>query len=102
MNRSYRAIAFGIMLALLFNILFHTQFQYRGSIFIYAAHTHFLIFALGAGAAPMVAGLRRARVAYISAVLVLTSLIAVNNFPMLMEFTTAFDKPDTTCPAPCG
>lgn len=101
LHRSYRTIATGLAVALLFNIGLHMNFQYRGSVFLYAAHTHFLVFALGAGASLLVANRPKARAGYIGALILVTSLVAVNNIPIAMEFSTAFDKPASTCKAPC-
>ena len=53
-HRRTRWLAGGMATALLLNILFHLDFQFRGSLYIYASHTHFLVFALSAGLAPWV------------------------------------------------
>ena len=36
--------------------MLHMHYQFRGSLFIYAGHLHFLVFALGAGLAPWARG----------------------------------------------
>jgi hypothetical protein len=98
----YRRIALPIAVALLANIVFHLDFQYRGSLYIYAAHTHFLVFALAAGAAPWLATMPRLRLPYAAVVLALTVLTAIVNLQMAADFSTRFDVPDTSCPAPCS
>lgn len=102
-HRGYRWIALGLLAATAFNVLFHTHYQFRGSLFIYAAHLHFTIFALGAGLAPWLAGRsRRLRGAYIGVVLVLATLTGANNLPVAAHFVRGFDRVDTPCPAPCA
>ena len=100
-NRRYRPIAIGIVLALVFNLLFHCRFQFRGSIYLYAGHVYFLVFALAAGSALVVRGNGVMRLAYLALVTLLVALFGLNNVPMAEEFVTAFDRPDTLCPAPC-
>jgi hypothetical protein len=95
-------MALGLLATLVVNILFHLEFQYRGSVTIYAAHTHFLVFALGTGLARPVARHPGLRVAYVGSVLALAALVAADNVPAVMEFAAAFDVPDTSCPAPCS
>lgn len=102
-HHRYRWIALGLLAATAFNLLFHTHFQFRGSLFIYAAHLHFTIFALGAGLAPWLAGQsRRLRGAYVCVVLALAALIGANNLPIAAQFVSGFDQVDTPCPAPCA
>jgi len=101
-HSGYRPTAVAIGITLLFNVLFHVWFQFRGSVYIYTGHTHFLVFALAAGVGPWVAGRRRARAVYLSAVLALAVSVAAVNVPSAAEFTRRFDIPDTHCPAPCA
>jgi hypothetical protein len=98
----YRPIALAILVALLVNLVFHLRFQFRGSLYLYAAHLHFVTFALAAGLAPWLAG--RAAVlrgGYVAAVLALAVLFGVMNLSMAVDFVGRFDIPDTPCPAPC-
>ena len=89
--------------ALAFNVIFHLDYQYRGSLYIYAAHTHLLVFALAAGLAPWLGPARpRLRLGYIGAVLALAVLVGATNLIMAADFSTRFDIPDTPCPAPCA
>jgi hypothetical protein len=100
---SYRWIALGLGADVVFNVLFHLNFQFRGSVFIYAAHLHFPIFALGAGLAPWMASRpMRTRSVYIAFVLALACLIGANNLAAAARFVTDFDVVDTPCPAPCA
>ena len=102
-DRSYRWIALGLGAATLFNLLFATRYQFRGSLFIYAAHLHFTIFALGAGLAPWIASRPpRARSVYIGVVLMLALLVGMNNLRTVAGFVTDFDTITTPCPAPCA
>ncbi len=98
---TYRASAFAISLTLLFNIVFHLGFQFRGSLYIYTGHTHFLVFALASGVAPWLAGRRHARTAFVIAIVALSASVATVNLPAAAEFATRFDVPNTQCPAPC-
>jgi hypothetical protein len=100
-NPRQRWLFAGIATALLLNIFFHFDFQFRGSLYIYASHMHFLVFALACGWAPLV---RRAGVwrwLHGGAVLALAVLIGVNNLPIADAFTRAFDTVTMDCPAPC-
>jgi hypothetical protein len=96
-----RWLATGMAAALALNIVFHLDFQFRGSVYLYASHMHFLVFGLACGLAPWVREMRAARWAYVGAVLGLAVLVGGANLPAAAEFTRAFDKVDINCPAPC-
>ena len=96
-----RWLAAGMATALLLNIVFHLDFQFRGSLYIYAAHMHFLVFGLAAGLAPWVREMRTGRWLYTGVALALAALVGANNLPIADAFTRTFDKVDTGCPAPC-
>jgi len=103
LHPGYRPIALPILAALAFNVVFHLDYQYRGSLYIYAAHTHVLVFALAAGLAAWLGPARpRLRLGYVGAVLALAALMGVVNLRMAADFSTRFDIPDTPCPAPCA
>lgn len=103
LHPGYRPVALPILVALAANVVFHLDYQYRGSLYIYAAHTHLLVFALAAGLAPWLGPARpRLRLAYIGAVLALAVLVGATNLIMAADFSTRFDIPDTPCPAPCA
>jgi hypothetical protein len=87
----YRWISLGLVGAIIFNLILNTDFQFRGSVYIYASHLHFPIFALGAGLAPWLGRTGKARWAYVAAVLVLAALIGADNLPLVADFTQDFD-----------
>ena len=101
-HKGYRPMALALLATLALNVAFHLDFQFRSSVYIYAAHTHFLVFALASGVAPWLAGRVKTSIAYIASVLALTGLLAAVNVPSAANFTTRFDVPDTACPAPCN
>jgi hypothetical protein len=96
-----RWLAGGMATALVLNILFHLDFQFRGSVYIYASHMHFLVFALACGLAPWVRDMRLVRWTYVGLVLVVGGLIAADNLPIVDAFTRSFDHVVIDCPAPC-
>jgi hypothetical protein len=101
MHRPTRWLALGLWAALLANIVFHLDFQFRGSVYIYAAHTHFLVFALGAGLAPMLHPGSTAARLYLASVLALLVLVAPVTLERARALATGFDDLRTTCTAPC-
>ena len=101
-HRRYRVIATGLAAALAFNLLFHLYFQFRGSLYLYAAHMHFLIFALAAGLAPWLSAAKMSGRAYIAVVLLLTLLVGADNLPIASVFVSDFDNANTTCAPPCA
>jgi hypothetical protein len=101
-HRRYRMIAAGLGAALVFNLLFHLDFQFRGSLYLYAAHLHFLIFALACGLAPF---LRIATVSgklYTGIVVLLMILVGADNLPIAATFVTDFDHVQSSCAPPCA
>ncbi len=100
-NPRTRWLASGIALALVLNLLFHLRFQFRGSLYIYAAHMHFLVFALAAGLAPLVRDKAAARWIYVAVVLALAAVVAEDNLPIVDTFTRTFDHVVIDCPMPC-
>jgi len=91
----YRWIALGLVVAIIYNLVLHTRFQDHGSLYIYAAHAHFPIFAIGAGLAPCLARAPNWRTAYLGAVLLLAGLIGIDSLGTFADFTTSFDSVDT-------
>jgi hypothetical protein len=85
---------------LAFNIVLHLDFQFRGSLYLYAGHTHFLMFALGAGLAPLLHPGSRAAAAYVAVVLVLTVLVGAVTFDRAADFATRFDEVIVNLPSP--
>ncbi len=96
-----RWLAIGMVVALVLNIVFHLDFQFRGSLYIYGSHMHFLVFGLAAGLAPWVREMGVARWLYVGVVVALAVLVAADNLPIVEAFTRAFDKVEINCPAPC-
>jgi hypothetical protein len=100
-HRRYRLIVAGIAAALVANLLFHLDFQFRGSLYIYAAHMHFLIFALACGLAPFLRFARRSGQLYAAAVLLLALLTGADNLPIASAFVTDFNHVQASCAPPC-
>jgi len=100
-HRAYRPMALALLATFVLNVLFHLDFQFRGSLYLYAAHTHFVVFALAMGVVPWLSGRRRSSAAYAACVVVLGAMMAAVNVPAAIEFAARFDVPDTACPAPC-
>ncbi|MFZ4748019.1 MAG: hypothetical protein ACOYLK_14210 [Sphingomonas sp.] len=65
------------------NIALHSYWQFRETVFLYAAHSHmaFFIFALAGGRWIQEAN-RRCRVAYIAVLCLTTTLVIANNIPL--------------------
>ena len=101
-HHRYRIIASGIAVALVFNLVFHLDFQFRGSLYIYAAHMHFLVFALGVGLAPWLSAARLSGKVYIAVVLLLAVLVGADNLPIAGAFVADFDNVAPTCAPLCG
>jgi hypothetical protein len=102
MHRGYRPTAAAIGVALCLNLLFHLKFQFRGSLYLYAAHPHFLVFALGAGVAPWLSFRSGTGKVYAGGVLLLALLLAINNVPIAHRFVTDFDEVYLACTPPCA
>jgi hypothetical protein len=101
-HRPTRFLALGLWAMLLINIAFHLEFQFRGSIYLYAGHTHFLVFALGAGLAPVLRAGGAAGRIYLGVVLVLAGLVGAVTLERAWELATAFDDVRVGCLAPCA
>ena len=99
--RATRWLACGLAATLVLNIVFHLDFQFRGSLYLYAAHTHFLVFALGAGLAPALAPASLAARAYLASVVVLILLVGSVTLERTRVFITGFDAVRVDCRAPC-
>jgi hypothetical protein len=101
-HRRYRVIAAGLGAALIFNLLFHLDFQFRGSLYLYAAHLHFLIFALACGLAPFLRIANLSGKLYTGTVVLLVLLVGADNLPIATSFVTDFDHVQSTCAPPCA
>ena len=90
-------LAVGLGLALAFNFLFHLDFQYRGSIFLYATHWHFALFAIAAASALGARSLgARALTGWRIGLTALIVLALSNNIPRAWQAATGFDLPEET------
>lgn len=102
-HRQYRWLAAGVAGVLAFNVLLHLDYQFRGSLYLYCAHSHLPAFILGAGLAPWVAGTRLPRRIYIAVVLLLAVLVGIDNLTVASAFVTDFDTVNIpNCPPPCA
>jgi len=91
-NREFRVVAIPLLVVMALNVLLHLDYQFRGSVYIYAAHLHFPIFALGMGAAPWVSAQQRAlRLGYIGLLLALAVSALVINTQRASDFVVMFD-----------
>ncbi len=92
MHPQFRRVAMPLALIILLNLLFHLDYQYRGSLYLYAAHLHFPIFALAMGAAPWVDSQNvRIRLAYVTVLLTLAVAALAINVQRASDFVVMFD-----------
>jgi hypothetical protein len=88
----YRLVVVPLLTVLVLNLLLHLDYQFRGSLYIYAAHLHFPVFALAMGAAPWVSVQdRRLRLGYVGVLLALAAAALVVNMQRASEFAPLFD-----------
>jgi hypothetical protein len=91
-HSQFRRVAMPMALIVVLNLLFHLDYQFRGSLYIYAAHLHFPIFVLGMGAAPWVASqTMRIRAGYVTILLTLAVAALAINMQRASEFVVMFD-----------
>lgn len=89
----YRLIITPLLAVIVLNLLLHLDYQFRGSLYIYAAHLHFPIFALAMGAAPRVSEQHiRLRAVYVCVLLVLAASALAANVQRTAEFVVMFDS----------
>jgi hypothetical protein len=100
-NRRTRWLGAGLVAALLANIVLHIDFQFRGSLFLYAGHVNFLVFALGCGLAPLVPREGAMRVAYLGAAMTLVVLVGGVSLDRAARLAVGFDTVRVDCIAPC-
>lgn len=100
-NRRTRWLAVGLAATLAANFVFHLDFQFRGSVYLYSPHTHFLVFALGAGLAPMLRPGSVAQRVYLAVALVLVVLVGSVTIDRAGLLATSFDDVSVQCDAPC-
>lgn len=97
----FKHVAISLILVIIFNFVLHLNYQFRGSVYLYAAHFHFPLFALSMGAAPWVTTQdRKIRFIYFCFLLLLIALALITNMHRVSEFVLLFDKlafiPDAT------
>ena len=78
------------------------DFQFRGSLYLYAGHMHFLVFALAAGLAAQVRGQPVGSRIYVGVTLGLAVLVGTTNLGRAVWFVTAFDHVAPDCAPRCG
>lgn len=89
---NYRLVVVPLLVVIALNVLLHLDYQFRGSLYIYAAHLHFAVFALAMGAAPWVSLQRwRVRLVYVGVLLALTAAALLINMQRASEFVVMFD-----------
>ena len=88
-----RWIYLGLIAAVVFNLLLHGRYQFRGSIFLYAPHMFFNLIAL---LAPILIAAGQAGARIRGTVLVMLVLIgavtAINNAPVAWHLATSFER----------
>jgi hypothetical protein len=101
MQRRLRWLAAGLVAVLVLNVIFHLDFQFRGSLFLYSAHVNLALFLLGCGAAPLLRPGSRAARAYLAVVVALVVLVGMVSLDRAATIAVSFDKVQTRCAAPC-
>lgn len=101
-DRGMRWLTIGLLVAFAFNVLLHTRFQFRLSLFIYTSHVLILVFALAAGVARVAS--RRTGTATVMgmATLLLFLLVGTNNLPVAVAFAHDFRSPVIPAPQDCA
>jgi hypothetical protein len=89
-DRGMRWLTIGALVAFAFNVLLHTRFQFRLSLFIYASHFLILVFAMAAGAARAASRRSGPATAMGAAILLLFMLVGANNLPVAAAFAHDF------------
>ena len=101
-DRGMRWLTIGLLVAFVFNVLLHTRFQYRLSLFIYTSHVLILVFALAAGVARVASRRTGTATAMGLAILLLFMLVGTNNLPVAAAFAHDFRSPVIPAPQDCA
>jgi len=101
-DRGMRWLTIGLLVAFAFNVLLHTRFQFRLSLFIYTSHVLILVFALAAGVARAASRRTGTATAMGLAVLLLFVLVGTNNLPVAAAFANDFRSPVIPAPLDCA
>jgi len=92
-QKEIRPLILSLLVVTLFNVFFHLSYQYRGSIYLYSAHSHFPIFAMLLGSAYFFSRKNISwRIVFNSYILLLTLLIGIINVDRAFNFVTLFDN----------
>ena len=91
-NGPIRWLFGALMITVIYNLLFHLHYQFRGSIFLYASHVNFAAFAFCSAAALYANEIGgRVRTLFRIALAALILSTAAANLPRAVELATAFD-----------
>ncbi len=101
-DRGMRWLTVGLLMAFAFNVLLHTRFQFRLSLFIYTSHVQVLVFALAAGAARVASRRTGTATGMGLAMLLLFMLVGTNNLPVAAAFAHDFRSTVIPAPADCA
>jgi hypothetical protein len=101
-DRGMRWLTAGMLFAFAFNVLLHTRFQFRLSLFIYTSHVLILVFGMAAGAARAASRHRGTTTAMGLAMLLLFMAVATNNLPVAAAFAHDFRSAVIPAPQDCS
>lgn len=91
-SRERRTTALVMAACIVFNLVLHLDYQFRGSLFVYANHLHFAVMGLGLGAARLAGRLPGPlRLAVTGTLAFLVVLVAENNIARMLEFVAEFE-----------
>lgn len=101
-DRGMRWLTAGMLVTFAFNVLLHTRFQFRLSLFIYTSHVLVLAFGMAAGAARAASRRSGTATAMGAAMLLLFMLVATNNVPVAAAFAHDFRSVVIPPPQSCA
>jgi hypothetical protein len=97
-----RWLTIGLLAAFASNVLLHTRFQFRLSLFIYTSHVLILVFGMAAGAARIASRRSGAATTMGVAMLLLFMLVGTNNLPIAAAFARDFRSAVIPGPPDCA
>jgi hypothetical protein len=101
-DRGMRWLTIGLLVTFAFNVLLHTRFQFRLSLFIYTSHVLILVFAMAAGVARLASRRTGTATAMGLALLLLFMLVGTNNLPIAVAFAHDFRSAVIPAPQDCA
>lgn len=101
-DRGMRWLTVGLLAAFAFNVLLHTRFQFRLSLYIYTSHVLVLVFAMAAGLARVASRRPATANAMALAMCLLLLLVGANNLPVATAFAHDFRSPVIPPPQDCA